>query len=1099
MNSAVFNHSNSKFTWKYNGTESKETCPDQCSGKDCSEGMSCDCFPNWPHVPSNIKMLKLVGRGRVNIICDAFDSLNHLKLLTLTTFAGMDTCEKYFQAQRFSLQGLILYSNAIAELPVNLFTNLQQLIYLELTDNGLKLLQDGIFAGLANLKVLVIIEDEVPNIADQSFSGLKSLTAITFAIFHKVPFDKNIPGMISMTSQTEEPDYVCVPPTLETLVTNAGDFFVNDLIDALRNSPENSLTKLQFKRPLKKPNVLKLQKNKIQRHKKQFYSEFNGLSNLEDLNISYSPLYSYSKDMFKGMKNLRVLGLSGTGGTGLCGGDLDDSLLRNDLAKLEELGVSECKINFIPNTFYFPKNLKRLYLSKNRLTFFEASTLRHLNMTYLDLSSNRLPGLSDEMWKELKRLKFDNPEFLVDLSYNDFQFICTYVQSLHFLVTNTQLIVYKYGIKFKKEDNTYLKYSEMVAQLPRLTQNCLIKENFSFVLTTFFTHLLCLLVLAVFFHYRWKLRYLYFIGQRRLHIGGRLVNYNPQVDVFITYDEGEPRIRQIVRNIILPFLREKNISYILGEVDFPGGDMVSHISGAITGTRKTLVLLSEDLFLDHYREYEMNLAIMREFNVRETEIKSLTLSGNNITLDPTFRYKKFPPKLEALVTEGSFFIDVFIEALRDSPENSLTKLDFKRAPNKLKVLLSHQNKTHSKIKRVNSESNGLSNLEVLDISYSFSKYDSEDMLEGMKNLRVLGLSGTKGTGLCGGDLDDSLLRTDLAKLEELWLRDCQITFIPRTFYFPKNLTLLFLGRNRLTYFEASLLRHLNMKYLDLSFNRLPGFSVEMWKELKRFKFDNPEFLVDLSHNDLQFICTYVQSLHFMVTNTQLYTSANEIMFRKEDNTYLNYTEMVAQLPRLTQNCLIKENFSFVLTIFFTHLLCLLVLTVFFHYRWKLRYLYFIGQRRLHIGGRLVNYNPRADVFITYDEGEPRIRQIVRNIILPFLKEKNISYILGEVDFPGGDMVSHISGAITGTRKTLVLLSEDLFLDHYREYEMNLAIMREFNVRGQVIVPVFVERVDMNTYPPEVETYLRNQLYRCLVYRNNQIFWKLLLHAIRNDK
>ncbi|XP_059142854.1 toll-like receptor 4 [Physella acuta] len=209
--------------------------------------------------------------------------------------------------------------------------------------------------------------------------------------------------------------------------------------------------------------------------------------------------------------------------------------------------------------------------------------------------------------------------------------------------------------------------------------------------------------------------------------------------------------------------------------------------------------------------------------------------------------------------------------------------------------------------------------------------------------------------------------------------------------------------------------------------------------------------------------------------------------------------MVAQLPRLTQNCLIKENFSFVLTTFFTHLLCLLVLAVFFHYRWKLRYLYFIGQRRLHIGGRLINYNPQVDVFVTYDEGELRIRKIVRNILLPFLREKNISYILGEVDFPGGDMVSHISGAITGTRKTLVLLSEDLFLDHYREYEMNLAIMREFNVRGQVIVPVFVERVDLNTYPPEVETCLRNQLYRCLVYRNNQTFWTLLLHAIRNDK
>ncbi|XP_059170762.1 toll-like receptor 4 [Physella acuta] len=958
---------------------------------------------------------------------------------------------------------------------------------------------------------------------------------------------------------------------------------------------------------------------------------------------------------------------------------------------------------------------------------------------------------------------------------------------------------------FKKEDNTYLNYTEMVVQLPMFTKNCLIKENFSFVLTIFFTHLLCLLVLAVFFHYRWKLRYLYFIGQRRLHIGGRLVNYNPQVDVFITYDEGEPRIRQIVRNMILPFLREKNISYILGEVDFPGGDMVSHISGAITGTRKTLFLLSEDLFLDHYREYEMNLAIMREFSVRgikdavsnnkskskltwnyhdaevkytcpeqcrcylgdedlkfdcycfpncphlpsntlelrlrdndrvtvkcdafenlnnleslylsdftgfetrekyfqvqrfslrslvleeniiaelpdnlftnlqnlaylqlsynhlkrlqdgvfeglanlkelrieenkcvnisnksftglnsltnfkfdyfllpevqlkenisginattsqtgelpvhlftnlqnltylqlrfndltpshdgtfagcplssftntsfvmgstlsglnldetqltleqifdsfqqfknvqefsiekvtqessytvsledvlelfmETQIKNLSIAGNKVMFDQDTKYLRVPPTLKTLITDAyKYLVNNFVNALRYSPENSLTRLHFKRLPWKQNVVLLQQNKT--KENQVYSKFNGLSNLKELYVSYNSL---GSNTFEGMKNLRVLELSGSSGNRLCGSDLDDGWLRTDLAKLEELRMNDCKIDFISSTFYFPKNLKRLYLSKNRLTFFEAYTLRHLNMTYLDLSSNRLPGLSDEMREELKRLKFDNPQFLVDLSNNKFQFICTYVQSLHFLVTNTQLFETVDEMMFRKEDNTYLNYMEMVAQLPRLTQNCQIKEIFSFVLTIFFIHLMCLLVLAVFFHYRWKLRYLYFIGQRRLHIGGRLVNYNPQVDVFITYDEGEPRIRQIVGNMIIPFMREKNISYILGEVDFPGGDMVSHISGAITGTRKTLVLLSEDLFLDHYREYEMNLAIMREFNVRGQVIVPVFVERVDLNTYPPEVETYLRNQLYRCLVYRNNQTFWTLLGHAIRNDK
>ncbi|XP_059170717.1 toll-like receptor 4 [Physella acuta] len=436
-------------------------------------------------------------------------------------------------------------------------------------------------------------------------------------------------------------------------------------------------------------------------------------------------------------------------------------------------------------------------------------------------------------------------------------------------------------------------------------------------------------------------------------------------------------------------------------------------------------------------------------------------------------------------------------------DNTLTRLQdeiqFRNYFNDQSNRRLHQSKTYRPKKGVYSKFNGLSNLEELDLSYNMIKDTKNNIFEGMKNLRVLGLSSSGGTGLCGKNLDDSWLRTDLAKLEDLRMNECNIDFISRTFYFPKNLKRLYLSQNLLTFFEAYTLRHLNMTYLDLSSNRLPGLSGEMWEELKRLKLVNPNFLVDLSDNKFQFSCTYVQSLHLLVTNTQLFENEDEMTFIKEDNTYLNYKEMVAQLPRLTKNCQIKEIFSYVLSVFFTHLLCLIVLAVFFYYRWKLRYLYFIGQRRLHIGGRFANYNPQVDIFITYDEGEPRIRQIVRNIILPFLREKNISYILGEVDFPGGDMVSHISGAITGSRKTLVLLSEDIFLDHYREYEMNLAIMREFNVRGQVIVPVFVERVDLNTYPPEVETYLRNQLYRCLVYRNNQTFWTLLLHAIRNDK
>ncbi|XP_059142850.1 toll-like receptor 4 [Physella acuta] len=489
----------------------------------------------------------------------------------------------------------------------------------------------------------------------------------------------------------------------------------------------------------------------------------------------------------------------------------------------------------------------------------------------------------------------------------------------------------------------------------------------------------------------------------------------------------------------------------------------------------------------------------------ETKISYLNLDGNNLLMSSVTDTFKFPPNLESLSLRYSNYIDIeiFITALRMGPRNSLKRLTVTQTTHiKKKDNVRWQNMSRNftprQLHQELTEDNGVSKLEYLNVAgNSFGRFSPIDLLKGMNSLKVLDVSRSP-MGMYLLTYTTSPLPNFLS-LRELILDDCFLNFIQKGFFFPKNLKKLYLSGNDLKVFRSSTVKQCALTYLDLSYNSLPGLSNEMCTQLKRFQSEDSSFRINLLLNEFQFTCTNIQILHLLADHQHMFVDVDDLKFITASNVVLYYTEMIELLPRLTKNCAIKENFSYVLSLFFTHLLCLLVLAVFFHYRWKLRYLYFIGQRRLHIGGRLVNYNPQVDVFITYDEGEVRIRQIVRNIILPFLREKNISYILGEVDFPGGDMTSHISGAITGTRKTLVLLSEDLFLDHYREYEMNLAIMREFNVRGQVIVPVFVERVDLNTYPPEVETYLRNQLYRCLVYRNNQTFWTLLLHAIRNDK
>ncbi|XP_059170782.1 toll-like receptor 4 [Physella acuta] len=618
-------------TWNVHSEDINEPCPDQCTCVNGDEEMSCNCFPNWPHVPFNTKRLTLNGERNATIICGAFDNLNHLEDLILVRFRGIDACEKYFWDQRFSLRYLTLDQNFIVELPVNLFANLQNLTYLRLSDNQLTYMQDGVFAGSSDFNP---ISSPLcyPDIAFSVLTGLQNLR------FSGTDLSVNLNGCpitsISGTSVIMESKVAALDlsfthlnlkqilkakslekklplsPKLERLYLRKNNINLTALLHAMANEV-NTVKHLDLSQQLLTDKDIGLERScNFSSFPERKYNE-SGLFHLEFLDLSNN---ENLPDSLLRMQNLQTLNISHIRNSTYL--KVKFNLLMSQVPSLEELQMSNLKLNSVDSNLTFPRKLKKINLSYNKIRSFHSSVLRLLNLTYLDLSYNELTGFTKEMADELQRLKSHNSAFLVDLQGNVFAFECVNLPILNLLAESPGIFYKKENIFFATETSLKFNYTQMIEKLQGFSKMCQIKENFSYVLSVFFTHLLCLLVLSVFFHYRWKLRYLYFIGQRRLHIGGRLVNYNPQVDVFITYDEGEPRVRRLLKDVILPFLREKNVSYILGEVDFPGGDMVSHISGAITGTRKTLVLLSEDLFLDHYREYEMNLAIMREFNVR---------------------------------------------------------------------------------------------------------------------------------------------------------------------------------------------------------------------------------------------------------------------------------------------------------------------------------------------------------------------------------------------------------------------------------------------------------------------------------------------------
>lgn len=82
-----------------------------------------------------------------------------------------------------------------------------------------------------------------------------------------------------------------------------------------------------------------------------------------------------------------------------------------------------------------------------------------------------------------------------------------------------------------------------------------------------------------------------------------------------------------------------------------------------------------DYYLEHVLEYFV-----------ETEIKKLTISGNKISFNFESGYLIVPPKLKTLITDRfKYPLKYFIDALRNTPENSLTKLEFEKPPRKQNV------------------------------------------------------------------------------------------------------------------------------------------------------------------------------------------------------------------------------------------------------------------------------------------------------------------------------------------------------------------------------------------------------------------------------
>lgn len=300
-----------------------------------------------------LEELRITNCKVLNIEANSFDGLYNLKKLFINTFNADWGATKILELTTYSLDGL------------------KELQHLDLADNNIRALPDGVFCSLANLQTLNLTRNRI-----------KSPERVGF----------NLPE--------------CSSSELQNL-----DLSYNDLRTLSENSGLNRLRRLQ-KLDLKYNNItqingesltglvslkiLDLANNKIQTLPQGLFA---GTPELKEIHLQNNSLYSLAKGVFHRLEQLLVLDLSGNQ---LTSNHIDAGTF-NGLIRLIVLNLSHNALTRIDGrTFKDLYFLQILDLRNNSIGFIEDNAFLPLyNLHTLNLAENRLNTIGPQLFNGL--------------------------------------------------------------------------------------------------------------------------------------------------------------------------------------------------------------------------------------------------------------------------------------------------------------------------------------------------------------------------------------------------------------------------------------------------------------------------------------------------------------------------------------------------------------------------------------------------------------------------------------------------------------------------------------------------------------------------
>ncbi|XP_076089403.1 toll-like receptor 4 [Mytilus galloprovincialis] len=393
------------------------------------------------------------------------------------------------------------------------------------------------------------------------------------------------------------------------------------------------------------------------------------------------------------------------------------------------------------------------------------------------------------------------------------------------------------------------------------------------------------------------------------------------------------------------------------------------------------------------------------------------------------------------------------------------------------------------------------NVKVLNVSTNFCSNISKFFFSSdFKNLEHLNFHNNL-LGIVLPDDNEGKILNNLESLIELVLSKNRIPNLPENvFKSQRNLQKLDLSENMFMdiTFRVSHMTHL--KELDLRGNRITIISDPFTSQFDSLATKH-NFSVDLNKNLLECNCISIKFIEWMTT-----TNVRLKNIKKYKCMLWNRTNVALHSPKETYNLLRKhcasyENLELALVLGVLLFIILIMGSLMYRYRWKLRYLYYIVKVKyssLHSETE-EEYSYMYGAFVSYAD-EDRI--FVHNTLLQKLEVENgIQLCLHKRNFlPGNDIATNITSAIHNSRRTLVIMSHNFLKSYWCMFEYNMARMESIYERRNenVVFLMFYEQMSPRDLPLNVLEMIQSKSY--IEYPNDEygdtVFWDQLVNALK---